>query len=70
MTSAKGLDFLVFLDKDVKPSTHLVLVGHKRTHTTVSKRVGDVDPGGTVWPTFPGVGGLSVRRDLNTGIPS
>ena len=21
-----------------------------------------------VWPTFPGLGGLSVRRDLNIGI--
>ena len=27
---------------------YLALVGHKRTHTTVRKRVGDVDPSGGV----------------------
>ena len=53
----KRLDFLVFLNKDEKLQvlphstyTYLVLVGCKRTHTTVQKEEGTQTL--VVWPTF------------------
>ena len=75
MTLANGLDLLVLSDKDKKqqvPShsnfTDLLLVDCKRTHTTVRKEEGTQTP--VAWPTFPGLGGLSLRRDLNIWITS
>ena len=76
-TKLMVIDFLVFLDKDKNKlyalphstSTYLVLEGHKRTHTTIRKDyLGDVPP--VVWPTVPGLGGLSIRKDYNIGINS
>ena len=53
----KWLDFLVFSDKDEKPQvpspstyTYLVLVGRKRTHTTVRKEQETQTP--VLWSTF------------------
>ena len=71
----KRLDFLVFSDKDEKPYvssyrtfTHLVLLGRKRTHTTVFKKQGSQTL--VVWSTSPWLDGLSVRRGLDIGITS
>ena len=64
----KRLDFLVLLDKDEKPQvlshstyTFLVLVGCKRTHTTVRKEQGTQTL--VVWPTFihHGLGRYSIN---------
>ena len=56
-------------DEDEKPQvpfrgtfTYLVLVGRKRTHTAIRKEKKIQTP--VVWPTFPGLGGLSVRSDF------
>ena len=49
-------------------SLFLVLVGRTRTHTAVLKEKKIQTP--VMWPTLPGLGGLSARSDLTGGITS
>ena len=72
----KRLDFLVFSDKDKKTLgsrlTALSLIWFfcdvKEPTPLFQTSRGRTTP--VVWPTFPGLGGLSVRRDFYIGITS